>query len=474
MPLQLRIDRRIGIARQPLSDAHWLQLGQWAEERLTFVNPAYWEAREHRRPCKHLARQFCLFERDDQTLWLPRGMGGELKRWLKAQWPDREVQVQDLRRHPVLSQPWSLQIQLRDYQTAAVERAALLRDGVVVSPTGSGKTVMAMGLVAKLATPALILVHNRLLLEQICEAAERCLGVQAGVLGAGKADVRPLTVATIQTLMRRDLSELSEMFGLVILDEAHHCPAPTFTEVVQQFNSRWRIGLTATPERKDRLHPLMYASLGPELVRMRPAEMLAIGSLSASRVTPVQTTFAGGRLTDHSEMMTALASHPQRNREIADAVMATRGARSLVLVERVEHCHALAETLRQRGATAWGLSGRVDATERHETLSQLKGPDGGVLVATTSLVGEGFDCPALDTLYLAVPSANSARVTQALGRVLRPHDGKLQARVYDFVDVATPGLARTWPARLRVYRQHGARCDSAVPASTWAPAGSAP
>ncbi len=468
MPLQLRIDRRIAIARQPLSDPHWQQLSQWAEERLTFINPAYWEAREHRRPCKHLPRQFTLLERDEQTLWLPRGMGGELKKWLKAQWPERAVQVEDQRSQPALSQPFALQVQLRDYQVAAVERAALLRDGVVVSPTGSGKTVMAMGLVAKLQTPALILVHNRLLLEQVCEAAQRCLGIQAGVVGAGQSDVRPLTVATIQTLMRRDLSELADQFGLVILDEAHHCPAPTFTEVLQQFNARWRIGLTATPERKDRLHPLMYASLGPELLRMRPAEMLAIGSLSASRVTPVQTTFAGGRLTDHSEMMSALASHPQRNREITDAVVATRGARSLVLVERVEHCHALAETLRERGVTAWGLSGRVDSAQRQETIALLKGPAGGVLVATTSLVGEGFDCPALDTLYLAVPSANAARVTQALGRVLRPHDGKLQARVYDFVDVATPGLARSWPARLRVYRQHGASCDSAVPASTWA------
>lgn len=468
MRLQLSIDHRIAIARQPLTDDQWQQLGQWAEERLTFVNPAYWEAREHRRPCKHLAKQFTLFERDEQTLWLPRGMGGELKKWLKGAWPDLPIEVLDRRTFPAVSQPWVLQLTMRDYQVAAVERAALLRDGIVVSPTGSGKTVMAMGLVAKLQTPALILVHNRLLLDQVCEAAERCLGVQAGVLGAGQSDVRPLTVATIQTLLRRDLRELTAQFGLVILDEAHHCPAPTFTEVVQQFTARWRIGLTATPERKDRLHPLMYASLGPELVRMRPSEMLAIGSLAASRVTPVQTTFAGGRLTDHSEMMSALAGDSQRNREISDAVCATRGARSLVLVERVEHCHALAEMLRGRGLTAWGLSGRVDAAVRQETLAQLKGPGGGVLVATTSLVGEGFDCPALDTLYLAVPSANSARITQALGRVLRPHSDKLQAEVYDFVDIATPGLARSWSARLRVYRQHGAHCESAVSASVWA------
>ena len=470
MPLQLSIDHRLAIARQPLSDPQWQQLGQWAEERLTFVNPAYLEAREHRRPCKHLAKQFTLFSRDEQTLWLPRGMGGELKKWLKATLPELPVEVTDRRSQPAVSQPWALQVTMRDYQIAAVERAALLRDGVVVSPTGSGKTVMAMGLVAKLQTPALILVHNRLLLEQVCEAAERCLGVEAGVLGAGRTDIRPLTVATVQTLLRRDLSELRGQFGLVILDEAHHCPAPTFTEVLLQFSARWRIGLTATPERKDRLHPMMYASLGPELVRMRPLEMLAMGSLSASSVTPVQTTFAGGRLTDHAEMMGALAAHPQRNREIVDAIVATRGARALVLVERVEHCHAMAELLRTRGLPAWGLSGRVDAAQRQETLALLKSPSGGVLVATTSLVGEGFDCPALDTLYLTVPSANSARVTQALGRVLRPHDAKARAHVYDFVDVATPGLARSWSTRLRVYRQHGARCEPAVPASFWAEA----
>lgn len=461
-PLQLRIDQRITVARGALSDAAWQQLRAWAAEHLTFVNPQYWEARNHRRPCKHLAKQFVLFEHQDDALSLPRGAGAALKAWLRRQWPALPVAVEDLRAQPALAEPWRLRAELRDYQLAAVERAVKLRDGVVVSPTGSGKTVMAMGLLARLQTPALLLVHNRLLLEQVCEAAERFLGVRAGVVGAGQDEVRPLTVATVQTLMRRDLSGLRDQFGVVVLDEAHHCPAPSFTEVVGQFAARWRLGLTATPERKDGLHPLMHAALGPELVRMQPRELLALGSLSASRVTPVHTSFAGGRLDDYAAMMTRLAGHAERNREIVEVVASTRGQRALVLVERVEHCQALAEQLRAAGLRAWGLSGAVAVAQRQEALAQLRGPDGGTLVATASLVGEGFDCPALDTLYLAVPSANATRITQALGRVLRPHDDKIQARVYDFVDVATPGLARTWPARVRVYRQHGARCDAAV------------
>lgn len=460
--LLLRIDHRIAIARGEMAEPAWQHLQAWATEKLTFINPVYWEARNHRRPCKHLAKQFVLYHQGEAELTLPRGVGGDLRKWLKSQWPELEVEVDDRRSHPALETPWTLQAELRDYQQAAVDRAVKMRDGVVVSPTGSGKTVMAMGLLARLATPALLLVHNRLLVDQIREASERFLGVEAGVIGAGQFEVRPLTVATVQTLMRRDLSELKNLFGVVVLDEAHHCPAPTFTEVVEQFAARWRLGLTATPERKDGLHPLMHAALGPELMRMQPRELLAVGSLSASRVTPVHTTFAGGRMDDHAEMMGKLASHAQRNHEILRVVLSTCGQRSLVLVERVEHCQVLAELLRDAGLRAWGLTGSVATVQRQEVLAQLKGPQGGILVATSSLVGEGFDCPALDTLYLAVPSANVTRVTQALGRVLRPHDGKIQARVYDFVDIDTPGLARTWGARLRVYRTHGARCDLAV------------
>jgi superfamily II DNA or RNA helicase len=161
-------------------------------------------------------------------------------------------------------------------------------------------------------------------------------------------------------------------------------------------------------------------------------------------------------------MIARLIADDARNELVVQTVRETRGRRSLVLSERVDHCLHLAAALAARGVAAEALVGKLDDERRRQVLARFGTGDGGVLVATTALVGEGFDCPELDTLYLTVPSANVARVTQALGRVLRPLPGKDVARVFDFVDVATPGLARKLAQRLKVYRSHGIRSPGAA------------
>lgn len=464
MTLRLRIGEQLQVARSGLDDATWTALCSWALAQWTLDNPAYWEARRHRRPCKHLPRQFALATADADGLVLPRGAGLALKRWLRSHAAAVAVEVDDRRVAPAAA-PMTLQVALRDYQLDAVERASSHRDGVVVAPTGSGKTVIAMGLIASLGVRALVLVHTRTLVAQVEDAVRRCLAIEAGVVAAGTCRIADVTVATVQSLSRRDLSELRDAFGLVILDEAHHCPAATFAHVVQQFRARWRIGLTATPERADRLDPLMHAALGPELVRLQPRDLQAVGSLATAEVTPVHTDFAGGRLVDHNRMITKLIADEARNHHVVQTVVQTRGRRSLVLSERVDHCLTLAAQLAANGVAAEALVGRLDDERRRQALARFRDGDGGVLVATTALVGEGFDCPELDTLYLTVPSANIARVTQALGRVLRPQPGKAMARVFDFVDVATPGLARKLAQRLKVYRTHNVHCGPPLPSA---------
>jgi superfamily II DNA or RNA helicase len=454
MVLSLAIGTHLALDLTSAPDDLAVRLRTWANERLSFDNPAYWQAREHRRRCKHIARRIELHGEREGILRLPRGVNLELKRVLRSWQPGIAVEVADARVAPV-AVGLRLSIELRDYQKEAIAAAVAGKEGVLVAPTGSGKTVIGLGLVAQLGLRALILVHTRTLLDQTCAAVARCLGVQAGRLGAGDDDVRDVTVATVQTVLRRDPSRLRDAFGVVLLDEAHHAPAATFTDVLQRFAARHRYGLTATPERADQLHPLMYATLGPELWRAQAAAMVRSGSLCAARVVPVTTTFAGGRMHDRSAMITRLCQSRQRNLEIVRTILATRGERALVLSERVQHCEDLVAWLRRERVQARLLVGALPADERAEAVADLV-RDGGVLVATTTLVGEGFDCPALDTLYLVVPSGNASRTTQALGRVLRTLPGKAVPHVYDFVDAATPALHRSWHRRLRVYRAHDA------------------
>ena len=472
--LQLEIDTHLTIASPPCPPETFAALKAWALERFVIDNPLYWQARLHRRPCKHLPQQIAMATADDFQLVLPRGANVELKKQLAVLCPQLPVVVVDRRAAPLLSDPLMLRVALRPYQQAAVDQMAARRDGVVVAPTGSGKTMMAMGIIARLGLKSLIVVHTRTLLDQTCAVVEQTLGIQAGRLGGGQDDVRDVTVATVQTLARQDSLALRDAFGLVLLDEAHHCPATTFTDVLQGFSARHRVGLTATPERADQLHPLMYATLGPELFRVRPGAMVDIGSMVAPIVVPVETAFRGGRVMNHVEMVSRLCDDPERNLQVLMTIQATRGRRALVLSERVQHCQELVRMLEKRSIPAHLLVGHMTVEARRAALEAfLTGPD-GVLVATGSLLGEGFDCPALDTLYLVVPSGNLTRTTQALGRVLRPQPGKPAPRVYDFVDAQTPGLLRSFKHRVAVYHKHRAEVQAARPATTFDPEAAQP
>jgi superfamily II DNA or RNA helicase len=464
--MHLQIAQRLWVRPADLAPEHWTALTQWALQRYVLVNPAYWAAREHRRPCKHLPRELVLatLQQDPQgdVLELPRGAGRDLRRYLTAHWPEHAVVVQDQRSAPVAG-PFDLAVTLRDYQQEAVDRVALQREGVVVAPTGSGKTVMAMGIIAKLGLKTLILVHTRTLLDQTCAAVQRCLGVQAGRIGGGEDRDGPVVVATVQSLIRRDPDTFRHQFGLVILDEAHHCPAATFTEVLQQLACRFRVGLTATPERADQLHPLLYATIGPELLRMKPKTMLQEGALVQAHVTPVETGFAGKVRKERSELITDLCTDLGRNQQLVAVITATAGQRALVLSDRVQHCEHLTTALVQSGLQAHLLIGKMTPEARQNALAAFLAADRAVLVATSSLVGEGFDCPNLDTLYLTVPTGNHTRTTQALGRILRPATDKGLARVYDFVDRKTPGMEQAFKRRLTIYRRHGAAVAEMLP-----------
>lgn len=333
---------------------------------------------------------------------------------------------------------------------------AVLRDhqGVIQAPTGSGKTVIALALISRIPTPALIVVHTSILFEQMAEAVRRFLGIAPGLIGRGHDEPGDVTVAMVQTLMRRNLAAWRDRFGLVILDEAHHCPAETFKTVVQEFAARYRVGLSATPTRKDRLHPILFDVMGPILHVVTPRTLLASGSLAHVEVVQVETGFRGRCPRDYASLLNRIVRDGRRNAVIIEAVLKHRGRRSLVLTERVEHARLLAKVLASRGMKVAALTGVMTREERDVVVRGFSMGDLESVVATTALVGEGFDLPALDTVFVTVPHANPAKTTQILGRALRPSEGKVSGRVVDFVDSEVPLLRRQAERRMRVYRRY--------------------
>ena len=155
---------------------------------------------------------------------------------------------------------------------------------------------------------------------------------------------------------------------------------------------------------------------------------------------------------DHTQLMALLVDDAERNQLLLDTILALHLDRSLVLTERVEHSKALAVALSNAGIRASSLTGDVAKGARSVILGQLREGSLPIMVSTPQLVGEGFDLPTIDTVFLAAPNGNIAKTTQILGRVLRPAPGKDRGRIVDFRDDSVPNLRYAGTARDRVYR----------------------
>ncbi len=359
------------------------------------------------------------------------------------------------------------EVALRNYQARAVEALTRVTQGTVVLPCGGGKTRVAIGAIARLKTPSLVLVHTLDLAEQWRSELRARLGLEAGLVGGGDVSPAPVTVALIQALTqwpKRELEAFLAGFGLLILDEAHHVAASTFHAVVDHCPARYRLGLTATPEREDGLTPLLELFLGSRLLVVTHDELVAAGVLTVPEVRSITTdfTYRYRSAKDYARMLNAVAADQQRNCAIVDSVVAEarNGHTCLVLSGRVEHCEQLAEALRARGLTAAALTGAVDRDQRKALLDDAREGRLKVLVAT-SLADEGLDLPRLSRVFLAFPGRSRGRTIQRLGRLMRPHPSKQTAALFDFVDKNVPILRRHHLERRKLYAE-----VLAIPASS--------
>jgi len=430
------------------------------KQDLTLVNPGYLLARRLGRNTRRMPRTFELALGKGTKLKVPRGYRRKL--WQRLR--ETTVPLDEVEDRRVDGERFAFDFngELRSYQQAAIDRAISARDGVICAPTGSGKTIIALGLIAQLERKALILVHTTALLQQTADRIRTFLGIEPGIIGGGHDHSGMVTVATIQTLMRRPAEFLTQDIGVVILDEAHHCPANTFRKVLQRFPARYRVGLTATPERKDQMHPILYATAGPIFHRVDPEDLRNRGAILRLDIEEVLSEFRFKYEGNHTDLLEALVNDKDRNSLIVNSVLKTHRQRSLVLTDRVAHAFQLAEDLDSVVGNRVGVVvGETPGAMREEIFSDLEAGRLDILVATATLVGEGFDCPELDALFLCTPTGNEGRLTQLIGRILRPFPGKPRPLVVDFVDSYIPVLSRQSERRKVVYAEHQWRPEHA-------------
>ncbi|MDD5759846.1 MAG: DEAD/DEAH box helicase [Desulfobulbaceae bacterium] len=421
---------------------------------LTLPNPKYQSAQKYGRWIgKKLPQYLYFFTENKKGLLMPRGFA-------------REVVLQCLdilgRKPEIIDQRLVLPErvfpfygQLRDYQEEAVQ-AVLNRDfGVLEAGTGSGKTVMALKVIASRQQPTIILVHTKELMYQWVARIGDFLHVEAGVVGDGKSEVKPITVAIVNSA-RNQLASLSKHFGHVVVDECHRVPASLFTDVVTGFAAKYSLGLSATAYRRENvLTRLIYLYMGSRSHLVDAKRLQENGSILKPTFKLRPTGFSYHYRDDYPAMMTALTLDDARNRQIVDDVVAMakqdNGA-ILVVSDRVAHCETLASLLNERGEQAAILTGRVSAEKRSEIVEGIKSNTVKILISTLQLIGEGFDAPGLTTLFLATPIKFSGRLKQVVGRILRPGEGK-HATVYDYVDDQVGVLKHSASERQLTYLQ---------------------
>ncbi|EPC4421281.1 TOTE conflict system archaeo-eukaryotic primase domain-containing protein [Escherichia coli] len=353
---------------------------------------------------------------------------------------------------------------LRAEQEEAV--SALLRydTGVLCAPTAFGKTVTAAAVIARRKVNTLILVHRTELLKQWQErlAVFLQVGDSIGIIGGGKhKPCGNIDIAVVQSISRHgEVEPLVRNYGQIIVDECHHIGAVSFSAILKETNARYLLGLTATPIRRDGLHPIIFMYCGAiRHTAARPKESLHnLEVLTRSR-------FTSGHLPSDAriqDIFREIALDHDRTVAIAEEAMKAfgQGRKVLVLTERTDHLDDIASVMNTLKLSPFVLHSRLSKKKRTMLISELNAlpPDSPrILLSTGRLIGEGFDHPPLDTLILAMPVSWKGTLQQYAGRLHREHTGKSDVRIIDFVDTAYPVLLRMWDKRQRGYKAMGYR-----------------
>ncbi len=432
-----------------------------------FQNPEFYKAQAMRLPTYGKPRIIACAEEHSHHIGLPRGCLDDVRQLLA----DLKIKliVRD-ERNPGRRFELTFAGELRPEQQAAAEAMLAHETGILAATPAFGKTVIAAWLIARRGVNTLVLVHRRQLLEQWIERLSTFLDIPPaaiGRIGGGRRKPGGLVdVALIQSLVRKGVvdDQVGE-YGHLIVDECHHLSAHSFEQVARRAQARFVAGLSATVTRKDGHHPIIFMQCGPIRYRVN-AKAQAVLRPFDHTVIVRPTGFRSNRdpeqdrRTEFHSLYKELVGDERRNHRISeDVIQAVREGRSpLVLTERNEHLDALEAQLSgcvRHLVVLRGGMGRKETEAVAERLACIPRDEERVLLATGKYIGEGFDDPRLDTLFVTLPVSWRGTVAQYAGRLHRLYDGKREVRIYDYADLDVPMLARMFDRRCRGYEAVG-------------------
>ncbi len=436
---------------------------KWLKSKVNFANPQFYEMERRGYSTWNTPRMIINLGTSDDSISVPRGFLEEITDFAKKQ--KLELSLVDAR-YTSPKTTFKSSIKLFPHQKKAFQDLMRKEHAILEAKPGFGKTMVALQCVKERRQKTLIVVHTNALLKQWVERIQNSFELkkdELGMIGAQKWKIGDkITVASYQTLARQGTKKLKKIFGFVIVDECHHVPAKTFTDVVKNLDAKYLLGLTATPYRRDHLSRLMTLYIGPIVLSEAKNPKNQDASLTAPTVPTTvhlrRTNFnVTGKMASNFQLTSeAIIQDGLRNELILfDLIEAVRtGGKCLVLTERVEHSEILLGLLRKKvkGVHAGVLAGKYSALEKKKLYKRIGQGRFKVLIATGKLIGEGFDWPEMTHLFLVFPFSWKGKLIQYIGRVQRAYPDKKMAFVYDYVDLRVPMLKAMYFKRLRTYR----------------------
>jgi superfamily II DNA or RNA helicase len=448
--LTITLSSRLQLNLQAINSA----LRTFLMEELNLFNSEFIIKKNSGRSTFGTSRFLRFIEEGANFVYIPKGFTGRLLRFCIER--NISYTFQDERIRVPVKQP-QLLTSIRDYQKSAILSSRKKDIGVIVAPPGSGKTIIALSIVAEKNEKTLIIVHRRQLVEQWTERIGTFLGLspkQIGIIGQGKVKVGDqITIATIQSLSKTvdsDSGSLVSSFGLIIVDECHHVPAVSFRNTISKFNSFYLYGLTATPFRKYN-DQAIFLYLGDVISEIRAADC-PNNSHPKIIIRNTSLNVPYNEKTDPFENLSRILIHDStRNRMILSDVEQELGAgkKVVILTERRDHINTLYQYLKQSYESIT-LCGDDSNASRKRKWEVLKAGSFQILITTGQFFGEGSDLHSTSCLFLAYPFSFEGKLIQYIGRVQR---SEIAPTIYDYRDAEIGYLEKMFLKRNIYYRK---------------------
>ncbi|GHV93793.1 hypothetical protein AGMMS50293_01130 [Spirochaetia bacterium] len=433
-----------------------------------FSNPEFYRAQKMRLPTWNKPRILCCYEFFPEHIGLPVGCLENLQEILNHY--HIKPELQDKQNHGEKIDVNFLG-ELREDQQKAADELMFHTTGILSASTAFGKTVIALWIIAQRKVNTIILVHRKQLMDQWVERINQFLGIQKkeiGCISGGKKKrTSIIDVAVMQSVVKKDsVEDWIKDYGQIIVDECHHISASSFERIIRKCPAHYRLGLSATVARRDGQHPIVLMNLG----EIRYSDNRHDGApLFIQKVLPRFTSFSLPAQMDNiapnetpaiHDIFHSLSLDKIRNDQIAGDILAAylEGRECLVLSERIEHLTILEEMLNGKIPHLFVLKGGMGKKQLKtimENLQNVPANEHRIILATGKYLGEGFDLPCLDTLFLVFPFSWKGTLIQYTGRLNRTYYGKKEIQVYDYVDEKVPVLLRMYGRRQKGYKSMG-------------------